>query len=276
MRNRILILSVCLVVTVNALAAHSVNGISESVKTLKAGRHSVSVKLENPLFAKAGVEGTLIIPNGLTGAAPVVVFFHGNSRDKKLHKKAADFLVKGAAAKGAILLSVQNWWSLSGDHVEGFDDSRRATNLLLHELVAAGVAQPNKVFLSGFSAGGFTALASFIQSIHYNEMMGDKDANYFDYAGVISMKGNFYPQFFMPDPMLDPDQRRASYAELTGSKKVILTVGGKKDAPRVQKQAPECRDFLRDWGVQVDYHEFPNEGHAPDKSNLALLWKMVK
>ncbi len=275
MRYHNFVLATGLLFTANTLAAHAVSGVGEQVKTFKAGRHAVAVKLDNALYAKGGIDGTLIIPAGLTGAAPVVVFFHGNSRDKKLHKKAADFLTKGAASKGVILLSMQNWWSLSGDHVEGFDDSRRATNLLLQELVAAGVAQPNKVFLSGFSAGGFTALASFVQSIHYNEMMGDKEANYFDYAGIISMKGNFYPQFFMPDPMLDPDQRRARFAELTANKKVILTVGGKKDAPRVQKQAPECRDFLRDWGVQADYREFPNEGHNPAQTNIDLLWGML-
>ena len=260
---------------VKAFGAHAVSGVTAAITQFKAGRYTVSVQLENALFAKAGVEGTLIIPPGVSAAAPVVVFFHGNSRDKKLHKKGADFLAKGAAAKGVILLSMQNWWSLSGDHVEGFDDSRRATNLILQQLVASGVANGNKVFLSGFSAGGFTAIASFIQSIHYNEMMGDKEANYFDYAGVISMKGNFYPQFFMPDPMLNPDQRRERYAELTRSKKVILTVGGKKDAPRVQKQAPECRDFLRDWGVQVDYREFLNEGHNPAQTNIDLLWGMI-
>jgi len=256
-------------------SAHTVAGVNAPVTEFKPGRYLVSAKLDNALFAKGGVEGTLIIPPGVSGAAPVVVFFHGNSRDKKLHKKGADFLAKGAAANGVILLSMQNWWSLSGDHVEAFDDSRRATNLILQQLVASGIAKSDRVFLSGFSAGGFTAIASFIQSIHYNEMMGDKEANYFDYAGVISMKGNFYPQFFMPDPMLNPDQRRERYAELTRSKKIILTVGGKKDAPRVQKQAPECRDFLRDWGVQVDYREFLNEGHNPAQTNIDLLWGMI-
>lgn len=275
MKPRILLLTALLSAT-TTLGAHSVTGRTPALSEFKPGRYALSVKLDNPLFARAGVEGTLIIPPGLSAAAPVVVFFHGNSRDKKLHKKGADFLVKGAAAKGVIVLSMQNWWSLSGDHVEGFDDSRRATNLLLQDLAAAGVIDAHRVYLSGFSAGGFTAIASFIQSIHFNEMMGDKEANYFDYAGVISMKGNFYPQFFMPDPMLDPDQRRARYAELTRNKPVILTVGGKKDAPRVQKQAPECRDFLKDWGVQVDYREFLNEGHSPAQTNIDLLWNMIK
>jgi len=146
----------------------------------------------------------------------------------------------------------------------------------VRKLIAAGMVKADQVYLSGFSAGGFTALASFVQNLSYNEMMGDPDANSFAYAGVISMKGNFYPQYFMPDPSLSPDDRKSRMASLTEGKKIILTVGGKKDAPRVRQQAPECREFLTSWGLTVDYREFPNEGHTPDKTNLDLLWGMVK
>lgn len=259
----------------SAIYPHQVSDIPAAATAFKAGRYTVSVKLDNPMYAKSGVDAEIIIPAGISSAAPAVVFFHGNSRDKKLFKKAADFLTKQAAAKQTILISVQNWWPLSGDHVEAFDDSRRATNLLIGKLAAAGIIRADKIFLSGFSAGGFTALASFVQNLNYNEAMGDAESNNFSYAGVISMKGNFHPQYFMPDPMLSPDARRANMAKLTAGKRIILTVGGKKDAPRVQKQAPECRDFLKDWGIAAEYHEFPAEGHSPDKTNLDLLWQMV-
>jgi len=261
--------------TAPLIHAHSVSDIPAGLSAFKAGRYTLSVKVDNPMYAKGTVDAEIIVPAGVSAAAPALVFFHGNSRDKKLFKKAADFLSKSAAANRTILISVQNWWPLSGDHVEAYDDSRRATNLLVRKLVAAGVVNSDRVYLSGFSAGGFTALASFVQNLSYNEAMGDPEANSFSYAGVISMKGNFHPQYFMPDPMLSPDARKARMASLTQGKKVILTVGGKKDAPRVQKQAPECRDFLQDWGIAVEYHEFPKEGHSPDKTNLDLLWNMV-
>lgn len=260
----------------SSVFAHSVSDIPADASAFKPGRYTFSVKLDTAMFAKSGVEAEVIVPAGVSGAATAVVFFHGNSRDKKFYKKAANFLTKGASENKTILISVQNWWPLSGDHVEAFDDSRRATNLLLRKLVAAGIVNREKVYLSGFSAGGFTAIASYVQNLSYNEMMGDPDANSFDYAGVISMKGNFYPQYFMPDPMLSPDARRSRMATLTTGKKIILTVGGKKDAPRVQKQAPECKAFLEDWGITVGYYEFPKEGHSPDKTNLDLLWGMVK
>jgi len=270
-----LIIAIILAIAQYSLFAHEISPAPAGLTALKPGRYSMSASPDNAMFGKK-VEAEFIVPAGIQGPAPVVVFFHGNSRDKKFYKKAADFLAKEAAQKKIILASVQNWWPLSGDRVEAFDDSRRATNLMLGKLIAAGAVNGDKVYLSGFSAGGFTAIATFIQSIHYNEMMGDKEANFFNYAGVISMKGNFYPQFFMPDPTLDPDARRKRFGELTREKKIILTVGGKKDAPRVQKQAPECRDFLRDWGIDVKYHEFAKEGHTPDKTNLNLLWSMLE
>ncbi|MFZ5630441.1 MAG: alpha/beta hydrolase [Spirochaetota bacterium] len=256
------------------LYAHEVSPVPAAAASLKPGRYPMSVKLDGAQFATRGIEAELIVPKGLTAPAPAVVFFHGNSRDKKLYKKAANFLTAGAEGK-SVILSVQNWWPLSGDRVEAFDESRRAANLMVRALVAAGAINAERVYLAGFSAGGFTAIATFVQNLSYNELMGDPEANSFAYAGVISMKGNFYPQFFMPDPTLDPDQRRARMALLTQGKRVILTVGGKKDAPRVQKQAPECRDFLTDWGFNVDYREFPTEGHSPDKTNLDLLWGMM-
>lgn len=264
-----------ILITTSGIFAHNVSDVPPNAATFKAGRYSFTVKLDTAMFAKAAVEAEVIVPAGVSAAAPAVVFFHGNSRDKKLYKKAANFLTKGAADNKTILVSVQNWWPLSGDHVEAFDDSRRATNLLIRKLVAAGLVNGDRVYLSGFSAGGFTAIASFVQNLSYNEMMGDPEANNFNYAGVISMKGNFYPQYFMPDPSLSGDARRSRMAAMTAGKKIILTVGGKKDAPRVKQQAPECKAFLEDWGIPVSYHEFPNEGHSPDKSNLDLLWAML-
>ena len=58
---------------VKAFGAHAVSGVTAAITQFKAGRYTVSVKLENALFAKAGVEGTLIIPPGVSAAAPVVV-----------------------------------------------------------------------------------------------------------------------------------------------------------------------------------------------------------
>ncbi len=246
----------------------------------KAGKHEIQARGESFRFAGAdGVRALLFIPATVTPAelasAPIVVFYHGNSKDKKLYKNAGNVLHKAATDKKFLVLSVQNWWPLSGNMVEAAEDSRQGTNLILTRLAEKKVGDTNKVFVTGFSAGGLTALLTFVQSIDPG-IPGERDKIFFNYAGMASFKGNFYGQYFMPNPMLSPEQRKAEYARLTQGKAVILTVGGKKDAPRVQEQQPEAKQFLEgQLGITVTYHEFPNQGHSLDKDNLELLWQAM-
>lgn len=246
----------------------------------KAGKHEIQARGESFRFAGAdGVRALLFIPATVTPAdlpsAPIVVFYHGNSKDKKLYKNGGNVLHKAATDKKFLVLSVQNWWPLSGNMVEAAEDSRQATNLILTRLAEKKIGDTNRVYVTGFSAGGLTALLTFVQSID-GSTPGDRNTMFFNYAGMASFKGNFYGQYFMPNPMLSPDQRKAEYARLTQGKAIILTVGGKKDAPRVQQQQPEARQFLQDQlGIAVSYHEFPAQGHSLDKDNLELLWKAM-
>jgi acetyl esterase/lipase len=246
----------------------------------KSGKHEIQARGESFRFAGAdGVRALLFIPATVKpaelAAAPIVVFYHGNSKDKTLYKSAGNVLHKYASDKKFLVLSVQNWWPLSGNMVEAAEDSRQATNLILTRLAEKKVGDTNQVFVTGFSAGGLTALLTFVQSID-GSVPGDRNKMFFNYAGMASFKGNFYGQYFMPNPMLSPDQRKTEYARLTQGKAVILTVGGKKDAPRVQQQQPEAKQFLEgQLGITVTYQEFPNQGHSLDKDNLELLWRAM-
>ncbi|MBN8222397.1 MAG: hypothetical protein J0L53_15855 [Spirochaetes bacterium] len=246
----------------------------------KAGKHEIQARGNAFRFAGAdGVRALLFIPATVSPAdlpsAPIVVFYHGNSKDKKFYKNGGNVLHKAATDKKFLVLSVQNWWPLSGNMVEAAEDSRQATNLILTRLAEKKIGDTNRVYVTGFSAGGLTALLTFAQSIDPN-VPGEREKIYFNYAGMASFKGNFYGQYFMPDPRMSPDERRAHYAKLTQGKVVILTVGGKKDAPRVQQQQPEARQFLQDQlGITVSYHEFSAQGHSLDADNLALLWQAM-
>ncbi|MFO1526202.1 MAG: hypothetical protein U1F16_09550 [Turneriella sp.] len=113
-----------------------------------------------------------------------------------------------------------------------------------------------------------------MQNLSYNEMMGDPEANSFNYAGVISMKGNFYPQYFMPDPNLSPEARRSRMASLTAGKN-YPDRWRQKRCPTRAKTGSRIPRFSDRLGLTVDYREFPNEGHAPDKTDLELLWGML-
>ncbi len=290
----------------NALFAHSVE-IPGGAKSLKPGRYTAIVKLDRPRAAKEGVEADIIVPAGLSSPAPVIVFIHGNARNKDFYKSAANFLLAPAAVRKAVVITIQNWWPLSGDKLEATEDTRRALNLLIHKLVDAGAIQGKHVYLSGFSAGGLAALATFLQSTDhfrneayknkfitswaalikaskkdpedyfYNFRNPGKEAGFYPYAGVVFIKGNFYNKFFsfVNDPILNADETRKHYAALTWDKKIILTVGGDKEAKDVVKEVPACRAFLKNLGMRLDYHEFGDEGHNIDKSSVELLWQMM-
>ncbi len=284
----------------------SVDDLPPGVRTHKAGRYELSVKLEDAKYAKEGISGELVIPAGLTGPVPAVVFVHGNSRSKKYYKSAANFLLPPAAQKKIIVLSVQNWWPLSGDHLEGTEESRRAVNIFVNRLASAGVIQKDKVFLSGFSAGGLVIVSAFLNSIdqlqfepykqkfaatmasaieaskktaedyYYTVLNPGKEAGFFPYAGFISIKGNFYTKYFPADPLITGEERRKLTGPLTLDKKIVLTVGGERDAKDVKLEVPALREYLkREWGAKLDYHEYGDGVHDIEKSDQDLLWSMV-
>lgn len=284
---------------------HSVE-IPAGAKKLNPGRYVATVKLDKARAATDGIEAEIIIPAGISGPTAAVVFFHGNARDKKVYLNRANFLVAAAALRKVIIISVQNWWPLSGDKLEATEDSRRATNLLMHKLVNAGVVQGNRVYLSGFSAGGLLAVSTFVHSIDhfrdeaykqkfttslaalikaskkdpedyfYNFKNPGKEVGFFPYAGVFSIRGNFYMKYFPADNLLNADETRKHFAAMTAGKKIVLTVGGDKEARDVQKEVPTCRDYLkRILGMRLDYHEFGDEGHDIYPSDQEILWQMI-
>ncbi|MBV6493199.1 MAG: hypothetical protein LDLANPLL_01214 [Turneriella sp.] len=246
----------------------------------KPGKYEIHATSEFMAYAgKGGVRALLYIPPTIPKAnlstSPIVVFFHGNSKNKNTYKSAADVFYRYAQNKKFLVLSVQNWWPLSGDMVEAAEDSRQATNLILNRLAQIQIGDTKRVFVTGFSAGGLTALLTFIKSID-NSVEGEKELIFFNYAGMASFKGNFYPQFLEPMTTLDPSAFIAYFTRLMKGKAVILTVGGKKDAPRVQKQQPEARQvLLEQYGITAIFKEFPTEGHVLTPANLDLLWQAM-
>lgn len=284
----------------------SVDDLPPGVRAHKAGRYELSVKLDDAKHAKEGILGELIIPPGVTGPVPAIVFVHGNTRLKKYYKTAANFLVQPAALKKTIILSVQNWWPLSGDHLEGTEESRRGVNILVNRLANAGIIQKDKVFLSGFSAGGLVIVSAFLHGIdqlqfepykqklattmasaidaskktveeyYYTVLNPGKEAGFFPYAGFISIKGNFYNKYFPADPLMAGEDRRKFTGPFTWDKKIVLTVGGDREAKDVKLEVPALREYLkREWGAKLDYHEYGDGVHDIEKTDQDLLWSMV-
>ncbi len=264
--------------------------LPDAVIKKSPGRYDVNVTITNASYAiNEPVRAFLYIPpfsNGMASSdRPLIVFYHGSTRDKTFYKTSVQQMIQKADQDQFTLLSVQNWWMLSGDHTEATDDSRRAANTIINSLIQNGVVRADAVYACGFSAGGFTALVTVLNSID-DPMMheqliqsGSFSEEVCNYAGLASFKGNFYEnvvRIAIPvgqETFSYPDY----YQKIFPDKLVFLTVGGKQDAARVIEQAPRARDFLKDYlGLPVMYLEFPNEGHSLTDANWKAFWDNVK
>lgn len=291
-------------------ASGTVQGVTSALESLQPGNYDLEVK--SPIFALTkSVRIEVFIPESLAQDRnrPLLVFFHGNSKDKKLYKTGNAFFKKKAEAHRFILISAQQWWSLSGGNMSGSHDTRKATNLVLHTLARKNLFDATQVYATGFSAGGFMAFLAVMDSLDhyanadhlkmtkfyrrqnaeaegrvYNENedvragvfrdFGGVEMNVFPYRGFGSFKGNFY-NGVMGFPV-EIEDWRAHYRLIFAGKKAYISVGGKKDAPRVRTQAPEMREFFENYlGLPCTYREYPEEGHSLTEKNWQDFWEMT-
>jgi hypothetical protein len=260
--------------------------IPQGLLSKKPGSYDLKVKSSLFRFAKdKTVLGVFSIPAGISAedlsAKPLIVFYHGNSRNANTYKEIA-FLTKWSVKYKFPVLSIQNWWSLSKDMVEGAEDSRLATNLLLNRLKDESLFDSGKVYPIGFSAGGFTAILVFFNSIRDPLMQFSdelpENAYIYDYAGVGSFKGNYYPSYIQISPALTSEENGITkfYQNAVGSKILYLSMGGKKDAPRVQTQVPEAVEFFTNYlGLSPILEKFPDQGHLFSDKEWESFWKKI-
>lgn len=260
-------------VTAQISATASVTGLTENLLQAKAGTYEVAVA-GAPYATTKTVTMEIYIPKSMNTQKnrPVVIFYHGNTTDKTFYRKGSGFMKRKAEAHRFILISPQQWWSLSGGNTSGANDSRLATNAVLNRLKASGTIDQGRVYATGFSAGGFAAFLTVLDSLDHKteaaflEAMGGAELNVFAYKGFASFKGNFYDGVMQMPPQVE--DAKSHFPGLYAGKVAYVSVGGKRDAARVQQQAPEMRDFLEGYlGIKCSYFSYPNEGHVMSEKN---------
>ena len=272
----------------------------------KPGLYDVSVQYSKFDVAPGVVRMMVYIPQSLQDAAlserPAIIFFHGNSQDKNYYRNSVAYMTQRAEKFRFVLISVQNWWMLSGGNVDGADDSRRAVNLLMHRMVDEDLCNRDKVYPTGFSAGGFNAVLTFFNSIdefrdkefaatylqiahesgleisdpaaHYYEGGGGVAFNTFPYAGFASFKGNYYESFFQMNPMVEDGQPH--FKKLLKGKVLFIAVGS-NDVPRVKEQAPQAAEFFRMYtDTEPTFKIYQGEGHVLSDANWSDFWALVE
>ncbi|MCB1137241.1 MAG: hypothetical protein KDK23_00740 [Leptospiraceae bacterium] len=304
MRQSCLLLSalVSFLLSISVSQAQSVE-IPAGLQQGKPGTYDLLVQYSEFNEAKSGVRIMVYVPGSVPASdlsdRPAIVFFHGNTKQRNYYRDSVGYMTSRAEQYGFLLLSVQNWWSLGSGDVQGADDSRRATNLVLHRLKKHSLFDPERVFPVGFSAGGFTANLVFVKSLnqfeedsislyaeqmeevsedevveHYYRFTGGLEMNLFDYAGFGSFKGNYYQGYVQMNPFVEDSQK--TWNRLLRDKVLYIAVG-ELDVERVKKQAPEMADFIRMYAkVEPFFKIYPGEGHALTEANWKDFWALVE
>lgn len=280
------------------IQAQSVS-IPSPLKNGKPGEYDLTVNFSGYSQAPGSVKVMVFIPVGVAGKdTPVLVFFHGNTRDRGYYRDSVDYMKNRAQKFGFILISAQNWWSLGNGDVRGANDSRMAVNLILNNLKDDDMFDPDRVYPIGFSAGGYVAVLAFVNSLnqfddqsialyaeqmdgvdedevvkHYYSQAGGVEMNLFDYAGFASFKGNYYEGYVDMNPFVEEYQE--GWNRLVRDKVLFIAVG-EKDVPRVRQQAPMAADFFRMYAkVEPVFKIYPGEGHNLTEANWNDFWTLV-
>ncbi len=235
----------------------------------------------NPLHAVSGVKAIVSVPTISDGKSsldlPVLVWYHGSSRDDGAYKTLAGEWKLRSEKNGFILVSVQNWWPLSGDKTGGALDSAAAAHAIISRLMDLKWTDGNRVFVTGFSAGGLTAFATFLRNVPDPYMPADFKPR-FHYRGVGVFKGNFYEDPVLEPPMgsMDPG-KSSSIKDHMSSRLIWLCVGGESDAPRVKAQMPELRKYIVKYlFTEPVYKVYPNEGHVMTETAFQDFWMSLQ
>lgn len=294
-------------------AAEAEISSSAELRSRKSG--SYQLRVTSPLFEVTNiVEMEFFIPKSLKADelshAPLIVFYHGNTSDKTYFRKRNIDMKKKAEKYKFILLCPQQWWSLAKGNMSGNMDSGHAVNYALHQLKDAQLFDPNQVYVVGFSAGGLTAFLTVMNGLNHHadpayakhiqqfweenfrnegkKLPANFDAhaysyrgngsivfNEYPYRGFASFKGNYYAGA-MGFPA-DIEDLPAHFRTIFSDNLAFVSVGGKKDAARIQTQAPEMRNFLKDYlGLDIVYKEYPAEGHSLTQQNWDDFYSEVK
>lgn len=271
----------------SAIAEEGITAKRDEVKGLKdgaraaAGDYLLTVMPVNPVYAGKGVQAMVTVPPLSAGISlldlPVLVWYHGSTRDENAFRTLAGDMKRRTGSHGYILISIQNWWPLSGDNSGGALDSAAASHAVVSRLMDLGWTDGKRVFVTGFSAGGLTAFATFLRNVP-DPYMPPEFRPRFHYRGLGVFKGNFYQDPVLEPPIASSDPEKSSaIREHMKNRLAWLCVGGASDAPRVKVQMPELRNYIRKYlFTDPVYQVYADEGHTMTDRAFGDFWKSLQ
>ena len=211
----------------------------------------------------------IYVPDGLTAAAPVILFFYGGNWDSG----AKDvYLAFGEAfASMGFVVAIADYRLYPAVKYPAFlDDGARAFRFV-HDRAAQYGGDPARIFLAGHSAGAYNAIM-LVSDPHYLKAVG---ADISQVRGAIGLAG---PYDFLPltDPGLiamfggraRKDTQPISYID--GKRPPMLLAAGTGDETVDPGNSTRMAAKLKGFGSPVEVKLYPGIGH------IGLLLSLVR
>ncbi len=142
-------------------------------------------------------------------------------------------------------------------------------------LVAAGIADPDRLGVGGWSYGGFLTARTITQTDRFKAaVVGAGISNLFSFAGTPGL-GRGWARSFFPDHPYAVRERfedRSATTHLHKVKSATLVVHGERDAKISVTQAWELHYGLQYLGITTDILIFPRAGHGLTDRNDRITY----
>lgn len=211
----------------------------------------------------------IYVPDGLTAAAPVILFFYGGNWDSG---SKALYLAFGEsfASKGFVVAIADYRLYPAVKYPTFLEDSAIAFRFVRDNVAKYG-GDPRRIFLAGHFAGAYNAIM-LVSDPHY---LKDAGADISQVAGAIGLAG---PYDFLPltDPglitMFGGRARKQTQpiAYIDGKRPPMLLAAGTADETVDPGNTSRMAEKLKSFGSTVEVKLYPGVGH------IGLLLSLVR
>ncbi|MCP4895835.1 MAG: S9 family peptidase, partial [bacterium] len=238
-----------------------------------------------PSFDGTIIEAALLKPDNAQGRLPLVVLVHGGptGRFSDRWDRWGQLLV----ARGFAVLSPNIRGSLG--YGEEFMRSNRKdwggadfkdVMAGVDHLIEAGIADPDRLAIGGWSYGGYMAAWAVTQTDRFNASISGAPMTdlAFEY-GAETASINPYDTWFMGTPYenLDLFTERSPVTHVKNATTPTLILCGENDDIDPVEQCTQFYRGLKRYGVETELVIYPREGHGirEEKHQIDLLNRMI-
>jgi dipeptidyl aminopeptidase/acylaminoacyl peptidase len=267
------------------------NGSSSALRVSEFNKDWSSVQLVKPEFFRyksfdgTEIEGALLVPANYDSHSrlPLIALIHGGppGRWSDSVEDWGQLLV--AHGYGIFYPNVRGSTGYGQKFVEmnradwGYGDFKDVM-AGVDELIARGLADPNRLGIGGWSYGGYMSEWAITQTARFKAAVSG--------AGMADLISEFgteiepsYDEWYFGQPYEKPEGflRSSPFMYLKNAKTPTLILQGENDTSDPLGQSQQLYRALKHYGVKAELVQYPREPHGPqeEKHNLDILNRIL-